>query len=227
MEQPKLLKELGMLFPKPTSKRKVRYGEYKCPECSKAFKAICASINNGHTKSCGCLRTKKKESLFIVPKEDLTVKLLKAELTYDALTGKFNRKYGKQISEKLTSSGYYTITVAGTPYLAHRLAWFYTYGYFPTMIDHIDGNRVNNCINNLREVAALDNQRNLSKAINNTSGTTGVSYSKSSNKWEAKIQVKGKTIHLGRFLDLEDAILARKQGEIDYGFHANHGKTKL
>jgi len=111
-------------------------------------------------------------------------------------------------------------------YLAHRLAWFYVYGEFPTMIDHIDGNRTNNKISNLRQVSSKENQCNLTIAANNTSGITGVSFSKERSKWEAKIQIDGKTIHLGRYLDKEDAILARKQGEVKYEFHKNHGKSK-
>jgi len=157
--------------------------------------------------------------------EQLELIELKKSITYNPLTGEFIRKTGKQISIKPDkTTGYLRIMVNRKHYLAHRLAWLYVYGYMPTIIDHIDGNKTNNKLSNLREVSSLENQRNLTLAKNNTSGVTGVSFSKSRNKWEAKIQVNGKTIHLGRFIELEDAIIARKQGELKYGFHKNHGK---
>ena len=227
MEQPKLIKDLGMIYPKQNSKRKVRYGKYTCPECDSVFTAMSTSINTGHTKSCGCLLMKKKDVLFVVNREDFTQRMLQQELTYNPLTGIFSRKAGKNVSGKTMNTGYHTIMVAGNSYLAHRLAWMYVYGTFPSMIDHIDGNRANNCIVNLREVSSTENQRNLSIASNNVSGTTGVSFNKQRCKWEAKIQVDGKTTHLGRYLDKEDAILARKQAEVKYDFHKNHGKDKI
>ena len=159
--------------------------------------------------------------------EQLTIERLKEVLTYNSATGSFARKSGKPISNKVNNEGYLRVMVDRKHYLAHRLAWFYVNGCFPTFIDHIDGNRSNNMLSNLREVTSKENQCNLSLATNNTSGVTGVSFSKERNKWEAKIQVDGKTVHLGRFLDKEDAILARKQGEINYDFHTNHGKQPV
>lgn len=226
MEQPKLLKDLGMLFPKPQSKRKVRYGEYTCPVCNNVFTAMSTSVNTGHTKSCGCLIKQCKEDLFIINRKDFTQSILSQELHYNPITGVFKRLAGKDITGKTNSAGYHAIMVAGHSYLAHRLAWLYVYGVFPKMIDHIDGNKINNAITNLREVSSQENQQNLTIASNNTSGVTGVSFSKSHCKWESKVQVGGKTIHLGRYSDKADAVLARKQGEIKYGFHNNHGKSK-
>ncbi|RLG71832.1 MAG: HNH endonuclease [Thermoprotei archaeon] len=158
--------------------------------------------------------------------EQLTVEQLKELVVYNSITGMFSRKVGKPISSKPNGDGYLRVMVDKKHYLAHRLAWFYINGVMPTFIDHIDGNRSNNAISNLREVSSQENQRNLTIASNNTSGTTGVSFNKERSKWEAKIQVDGKTIHLGRYLDKEDAILARKQGEVKYNFHKNHGKDK-
>jgi len=187
---------------------------------------MATSINTGHTVSCGCLVLKKKEIPFIVLRDDLTVEILKTHLVYNSTTGIFTRKVGKAISAKLSVDGYSRVMLGNTAYLAHRLAWLYIYGYMPNFIDHIDGNRSNNIITNLREVTSQENQRNLTIASNNTSGATGVSFNKERSKWEAKIQVDGKTINLGRFSDIGDAILARKQGEVKYDFHTNHGKLK-
>jgi len=226
MEQPKLIKDLGMLLPKPNSKRKVRYGEYSCPICGKTFTAMSTSVNTGHTKSCGCLIKQCKDELFVIDRKNFTQEVLMQELHYNPITGVFKRLAGKNVTSKTNSAGYNTIMVAGHSYLAHRLAWLYVYGVFPNMIDHIDGNRTNNIITNLRDVSYKENQRNLTIASNNTSGVTGVSFNKERCKWEAKIQVNGKTIHLGRYRDKEDAIIARKQGEFKYKFHKNHGKQK-
>lgn len=100
------------------------------------------------------------------------------------------------------------------------------YGPIPEgmQIDHIDHDRTNNAIANLRMIVGKHNQKNMSKAINNTSGTTGVTWHKGNNKWIAKIQVNGKTINLGSPIILDEAIKLRKLAEITYGFHKNHGK---
>jgi hypothetical protein len=65
--------------------------------------------------------------------------------------------------------------------------------------------------------------KNQRKCKNNTSGVTGVNWDKQTNKWRAEIMVNRKGIKLGRFTELQDAIQVRKQAEIDYGFHPNHG----
>lgn len=159
--------------------------------------------------------------------QHLTIKELKAQLLYDPLTGLFTRFNGKAISLKPDpTTGYLRITLNYKRYFTHRLAWFYVYEKFPDKIDHKDGNRTNNSIRNLRDVTASENQRNLTLASNNTSGVLGVSFSKGRGKWEAKIQVNGKTIHLGRYLDKNDAIVARLAANKKYEFHTGHGKKK-
>ena len=157
--------------------------------------------------------------------EQLSIKRLKQLLQYNPVSGNFIRLSGKPISTKINNKGYKRIMIDNTHYLAHRLAWFYVFEYFPKYIDHKDGNKKNNSISNLRDATSLQNSQNLSIAINNTSGTTGISFSKNRNKWEAKIQLHGKTIHLGRFLDIDDAIIARKKAEKKYNFHKNHVKA--
>ena len=84
------------------------------------------------------------------------------------------------------------------------------------VIDHINHNPLDNRKSNLRICTQQQNLMNLSKNSNNTSGVTGVSWSKVKNKWMSIIVINRKTIFLGYFNNKEDAIEARKQAEIDY-----------
>lgn len=122
------------------------------------------------------------------------------------------------------SAGYFRGSVFGDPYLAHRVAWAVYYGAWPSkFIDHIDGNKINNRLDNLRDVTVSDNGKNTKKPHHNTSGCVGVYWHKYRKKWCAFIKVNGKQKHLGIFKDKNSAIAARKDAEVQYGFHANHG----
>ena len=121
-------------------------------------------------------------------------------------------------------SGYRCIRIDGKDYQAHRLIWLYHFGSFPSnQIDHKDHNRLNNSINNLRDVTHKENGKNRSKQKNNTSGITGVCWHKRLEKWIASGVFDGKRIHLGCFTDKLDAICCRKSWENKNNFHANHG----
>jgi hypothetical protein len=84
------------------------------------------------------------------------------------------------------------------------------------VVDHINGNPSDNRKQNLRIVTQHQNAMNARLNINNTSGTTGVSWDKENNKWIAAIGVNNKNIKLGRFINIEDAIKARKEAEDKY-----------
>lgn len=84
------------------------------------------------------------------------------------------------------------------------------------VIDHIDGNPMNNTRSNLRICSGEQNSLNKKVQKNNTSGIPGVSYSKSNNKWVSYIQMNNKRIHLGDYSDINDAIEARKKAEAKY-----------
>ena len=81
-------------------------------------------------------------------------------------------------------------------------------------VDHINHDRTNNHILNLRWATHTENSQNISIKSNNTSGTTGVSFYKKTQKWLAHIQADGRNIHLGLFVRIEDAIVARQNAEI-------------
>lgn len=109
--------------------------------------------------------------------------------------------------------------------MSHRLAWLYTYGHWPIdQIDHINGIRDDNRICNLREVNNQQNQMNAKKRFDNTSGKTGVCYFSRDNNWRSTIVFKGKSHHLGYFETKEEAILAREEAEVRFGFSERHGK---
>lgn len=91
-------------------------------------------------------------------------------------------------------------------------------------VDHIDGNGLNNRSDNLRLATQQENQKNRKLNSNNLSGYSGVYWNKAKQKWRACIKVDGKEIHLGYFDKLEDAVAARQQAEIKYGYHENHGR---
>ncbi len=120
---------------------------------------------------------------------------------------------------------YLKLGIDGALYYAHRLAWLYIHGSLPKLqIDHIDGDGLNNRISNLRDVTSRENRRNGRLRSDNKSGTVGVHFDKARCKWHAQIKTGSGNKFLGQFDCIEDAISARKKGEIKYGFHKNHGK---
>lgn len=122
-------------------------------------------------------------------------------------------------------NGYAEGRINGVRFKAHRVAWKYFYGSEPGEIDHINGDRADNRIANLREVERVDNTRNRAQYANSKTGVPGVVWHKPSGKWLAKIGLNYKTIHLGTFDEFHEAVAARKAAELEYGFHRNHGRA--
>ena len=110
--------------------------------------------------------------------------------------------------------------------LHHRYVWEEANGPIPKgyQIDHINGDRADNRIENLRLVTPSENQMNVKLRDNNTSGVTGVFWDKRTSAWCAACYVDGKSKHLGRFRDWFDAVCARKSADNRYGYHVNHGR---
>lgn len=114
--------------------------------------------------------------------------------------------------------GYCIIKVLGKRYRAHRLAWLIHFGEWPNgILDHINGNRSDNRIENLRLVSR--NQHSINKSIqsNNKLGVKGVHYDKSRNKFCAFIKLNGKNKNLGRFDNLNDAKNAYDHAALAFG----------
>lgn len=94
--------------------------------------------------------------------------------------------------------GYRVVRYQGKAFLAHRLAWFLYYGRWPkNMIDHINGNKTDNRIKNLRDVTRSINRRNTFKT--RAGRLTGCDFHKQMKKWRARIIVNGQEQSLGLF----------------------------
>ncbi len=157
----------------------------------------------------------------------ITQSELLRRFVYNSESGQFFRRLKKnklKLVGDYSSGRYFRISINKSWYLVHRLAWLYEYGEFPDgEIDHINHDRFDNRISNLRIVSREDNCRNMSKSKANTSGTTGVNWHKHQKRWVARIHVDKKRIELGAFIEFSDAVNARKNAEVLYGYHENHG----
>lgn len=154
----------------------------------------------------------------------LTHGQLTASLAYDPNTGLLTRlkahcnriKSGDEAGS-VNGNQYKTVSLFNRRYQAHRLAWFHFYGTWPIgQIDHIDRNRTNNRINNLRDVGSVENSHNHSKAVTNWSGFTGVSWHKKNCCWVAGIRADGHKHHLGSFKTRELAAAAYQKAKLIY-----------
>jgi hypothetical protein len=123
--------------------------------------------------------------------------------------------------------GYKSVLYRGKKYLAHRVVWAIVYGEYPRFfIDHINGDRSDNRIANLRDVTQQENQRNVALLRNNTSGVMGVSWSEKDKRWTAEINGPKGPMKIGRFKEKSDAVFARKAAEVELGYHPNHGRPR-
>ena len=141
------------------------------------------------------------------------------------ICGTWNTRYaGKPaLHAKDTTHGYRVGSILGTNYLAHRIAWSLFWGSDPIgEVDHINGDRADNSMGNLRDVDKKTNQRNAGQRKDNQSGTTGVHWHKASGKWCAAICNKS----LGVFNSRQDAVEARLYAQETAGFHKNHGRKR-
>ena len=155
--------------------------------------------------------------------------LLSEDLIYDPVTGRFYRN-GKR-AERPHSRGYLYVVIEGKLVLAHRAAWIAVHGEIPKamVIDHINREKIDNRIANLRAVSQSNNTANAKLSSVNTSGYRGVS--KRGSKWQAYINLDGKRKHLGYYESPEEAykahvFAARKQwGDAYNGANADPSFT--
>jgi len=114
----------------------------------------------------------------------------------------------------LNSNGYLRVGIDGKRYLVHRVIWLMAYGHFPeNEIDHIDRNKLNNSLDNLREVSPQCNRRNTGNLSNCTSGVKGVSWVKDREEWVAYITIYSKRKVLGNHKDFLEAVCTRLAAE--------------
>lgn len=137
----------------------------------------------------------------------------------------WNKKWaGKVAFSNNNSEGYLQGVLLGNNVKAHRVVWLWMFGENPFgEIDHKDGDRSNNSLENLRDVTKSQNQRNTFIRKTNKSGRVGVYFHKASNKWSANIRDDRTQVHLGVFTSKEEAIKCRQLAEIKYGYDKRHG----
>ena len=150
-----------------------------------------------------------------------TDQIVRKSLKYDPLTGNVVWKKNKQnrwgeyghrvesIAGNIRSHGYRAISISvdgkNREIYAHRIGWFLSYGEWPNQIDHINGNKNDNRLENLRECVHAENMQNTKTYITNKSGFKGVYFSKKAKKWVSQITYNYKSIYLGLFDTAEEA----------------------
>jgi hypothetical protein len=143
-------------------------------------------------------------------------------LHYDPETGVFTWKITRQRSPEgkragnTHYSGYRTIGIDGKYYAEHRLVWMWWHGEFPKLsIDHINGNKSDNRVSNLREASRSQNQHNQPMYKNNSTGYKGVSFCKTTGKWKATIGKSTNRFYLGVFNSPQEAAHAYNKAAIE------------
>lgn len=137
----------------------------------------------------------------------------------------FSARCAGRAADHVSSGGYLCASINGQPHRVHRIAWAMHTGAWPeNFIDHINGIKHDNRIANLRDVSCAVNNLGHVRNRNNTSGWTGISWSKEAGKWHAYIGVGYGRVNLGKFHSLDDAIAARKKANKEYGFSTFHGQ---
>lgn len=144
---------------------------------------------------------------------------LKLIFEYDPLTGILRWKDGRSnmvqgsLAGCVHGSGYKVVTINSKTHKLHRIVWIMLFGQIPDgfYIDHINGNKIDNRLENLRLATSSQNQQNRPAPKNSSSGYRGVTWHKVVNKWMARICHKGKRTTIGFFDNAEDAYEAYKQ----------------
>lgn len=180
----------------------------------------------------------------------LSPNFLQKLLSYDAQTGvltwkerdpflhpapgyvdQWNGRWAGKVAggKRMASCGkpYWVVRVFSRAFYAHQIVMaLHGNDFQGKEIDHIDGNGLNNRIENLRFVSRLDNAKNHRRQKSNSSGVTGVGFHSRDLVWTARGHANGKVIHLGSFKKKSLAVAARKSWEIQAGFHKNHGRDR-
>ena len=142
---------------------------------------------------------------------------------FDYADGKLFKRDGQSVGS-VNGNGYEVIWVEGKKMQVHRAVFLMHHGYLPDSVDHIDGNKLNNRVENLRDATLSQNQHNSKLRKDNKSGIKGVHWYKQTQKWKVELKVNGKTKHIGCFKELGDAKNAIEEARKQYhGEFANHG----
>jgi hypothetical protein len=136
----------------------------------------------------------------------------------------WNTRFADKEAGYIGSGDYRQICMSGRMFLAHRIAWVLYHGAWPSdQLDHINGDRADNRISNLRECDNATNGRNARMWSNNSSGVTGVYWHKGGQRWAANIKFNNRQVHLGHFDTIEEAAAVRREAAARFGFSERHG----
>ena len=143
---------------------------------------------------------------------------------FDYVDGELIRRGKRKKGGTVSTRGYKKIGVDYKIYGEHQLVFLHHHGYLPEQIDHIDGNKLNNKIENLRAADNSKNMMNRELLRNNTSGAKGVFWDREYNKWRVAVRSNGVLRSFGRYIDFELAeLVATEAREKYHGVFANHG----
>lgn len=163
----------------------------------------------------------------------LPPELVRETVDYDPETGVFTLRSSPKehcignVLGALDHKGYVRFSIKKTAVMAHRVAWVYCYGYWPReQIDHINGDRSDNRIANLRECTNAENRQNLKREGYGVSGHVGV-HKGYGGKWVASIGLSGKRMYLGIYEQLGDAISAYEAAKAETHLFVTTGVSSL
>lgn len=174
-----------------------------CGSCGVEKLIAMFSASTSRCKECRNATAREKHKNHIPP----TQAEVRLAYSYDASTGEITLPDGATTGHT-TPLGYKSMFIKGRPYQQHRIAWLYVYGYLPLkQLDHVNGDGMNNAIDNLREATCSQNAQNKRTAqANNQIGLLGVNAHQ--NGWRARINNNKKCVDLGVFETPEKASLA-------------------
>lgn len=171
------------------------------------------------------LRREGPEQLFWLPREPSDF-ASECSRMRERMCKMWNAQYaGLEAFTVIGKRGYHVGTINYKPHYKHRVLWAMHYGEWPSgCIDHINGVKTDNRIENLRDVSHAENMRNLSMSKANKTGVTGVWFDAARNKYQAYITHNKKRVRLGRFDTLEEAAEARREIQSTLLFSQRHGE---
>jgi len=148
---------------------------------------------------------------------EITQEYVQSVFRYDNNVGELVWAKSGLVAGTLKSAPYRKIRLGAKNYMAHRLIWLYIYGTFPKHhIDHINCNKLDNRLENLREATTAQNRCNCGIRSNNKSGFKGVSQAKGRKTWRAQITIDRQTLDLGTFKTRELASEAYQSAVAEY-----------
>lgn len=141
---------------------------------------------------------------------------------YNKVTRSSRAVKGTEAGGSSGVKAYLRIKIGGHNYAVHRLIYFMQHGYMPELVDHINGDKLDNHITNLRACTNTENSYNSAVNYSSCSGVKGATWDK--GKWRMRIQARGKSYHLGYVAGLELAALILSEArEVLHGEYANDG----